>query len=144
MQGSRPSDRSLRAARDLLGVSADADRAQLVRAFRRQARRLHPDISLEPDATQRFGALQAAYRLTLDAAELDPPDETPVASAKSGATQVEHRDPTVRLDTTLADGVPAARNGGPRRVAWLVAGPVHVRPPDGPASGAAPTSPGEP
>ncbi|HEY3527722.1 MAG TPA: DnaJ domain-containing protein [Nocardioides sp.] len=143
MPDSRPSDPSLRVARDLLGVSADADRGQLGRAFRRHARRLHPDISLEPDATERFVALQAAYRLALDAAEHDSPDDTRAASGTSAATGVAHRDQIVVLDTTLAGGVHAARSCGPRQVAWLVAGPVQVRPLDR-ASGAGPITPGEP
>jgi hypothetical protein len=150
MQGARPHDRSVRAARDLLGVAADADPAQLARAYRRRARRLHPDISLEPDATERFWALQAAYHLALEAAPGAAPDAArPTTSMATTSTTaapitIEHRDPTVSLGTSPTRGFPAAtRNGVRRHVAWLVAGPVHVEPAHRAVSGAAsPTSPG--
>ena len=141
MQARRPPDRSVQAARELLGVAADAGRPQLIRAYRRQARRLHPDISLEPHATERFWALQAAYQLALDAA---PPNEPPAvaaspAAARGPATGAAHRDPTVVLHTTPARAVSPSTGPGPRHVAWLVAGPVRVRPSHGPVPGVAST-----
>jgi hypothetical protein len=114
MEVPRPHDRSVqpsvRAARELLGVAADADSAQLARAYRSLARRLHPDVSVEPDATERFSALQAAYRLALDAA---PP-----------------HDPTAPVDSAATVAPAPAEQRPPRlHVPWLVAGPVRVQPP---------------
>lgn len=97
---------SVGAAWQLLGVSPDADSAQLTRAYRRLARRLHPDVSGEPDATERFSALQAAYHLALEALRRDDPPATAA--------------PTV---------APAPRRHPRPHVPWLVAGPVRVQPP---------------
>jgi hypothetical protein len=118
MSGRRPSDSSVRDARQLLGVPADAGRSQLAHAYRSQARRLHPDVSPEPDAAQRFLALEAAYRLVLsavgdavDAARAD----APVATAPSTLAA-----PPARVGAFSSHG----RSG-----AWLSVGPVRVEPP---------------
>jgi hypothetical protein len=149
MQG--PPQGSLRSARELLGVGADADAAQLASAYRRQARRLHPDISLEPDATEQFWALQAAYRLALDAARHDaPPPAGPTAAAPT-PTPIQtpkptgHREPMVLLGAPLGGGVPAttSRGGATWVSGWFVAGPVQVQPPHRPELGAAGTPPGD-
>lgn len=139
MPGAARPESSVRAARALLGVPADADPAQLARAYRRQARRIHPDTSVAPDATERFWALQAAYRLALDAALVAARPDTPTVQTP---TPVAHRDPTVVLGTPRPDGLAASRTASPRPVEWLLAGPVRVQPPRPP--GAAPTSRGEP
>jgi DnaJ domain len=152
MQRPRPDERAVRAARELLGVAADAGPAQLARAYRSKARRLHPDVSLEPDATQRFWALEAAYHLALDAASdavAAARDHAPTSTAVStGAattapTRSELRDPTVLLGIPLTGDVPASNNDGRRPVPWLAAGPVRVQPPQDPVSRAAPPSSGE-
>ena len=39
---------------DVLGVRRDADADTLKRAYRRLARKYHPDVSKEPDATQDY------------------------------------------------------------------------------------------
>jgi hypothetical protein len=118
VQAARSPRPSLRRARELLGVAAHADAAQLARAYRRQARLLHPDISVEPDATERFWMLQAAYQVALAAAPSDVPRP---------AARVEHQDPTVVLADPAAVDRPATAGPG-RGVAWLAAGPVHVEP----------------
>jgi hypothetical protein len=108
----------LHRARELLGVAAHADAAQLARAYRRQARLLHPDLSVEPDATEQFWMLHAAYRVALAAAQSDAP---------RSPARVEHQDPTVVLADPAAGDRSAARGPG-RGVVWLAAGPVHVEP----------------
>jgi hypothetical protein len=55
-------------ARSALGVTADATPAQVGSAFRKLARRLHPDVNERHDAAPRFDALVAAYRIALEAA----------------------------------------------------------------------------
>ena len=46
----------------MLGVSYSATDAQIRRAFRHQARRLHPDVCADPDAPERFRSLVAAFK----------------------------------------------------------------------------------
>jgi molecular chaperone DnaJ len=48
---------------ELLGVDRRADDADLKRAFRRKARELHPDVSDEPDAQERFREVVEAYEV---------------------------------------------------------------------------------
>src|SRR3712207_5254272 len=46
---------------DVLGVGRDADAATIKRAYRSQARALHPDVSQDPEAADRFTELSRAY-----------------------------------------------------------------------------------
>lgn len=46
----------------ILGVPQDANMASIKLAYRRLARRYHPDVSSEPDASERFAAITEAYR----------------------------------------------------------------------------------
>ncbi|MCD6351121.1 MAG: J domain-containing protein, partial [Armatimonadetes bacterium] len=51
----------------VLGVSRDASAEEIRRAYRRQARRCHPDVSPDdPEAEQRFKQLTEAYRVLSD------------------------------------------------------------------------------
>jgi molecular chaperone DnaJ len=47
----------------VLGVARDADDATIKKAFRRLARELHPDVSDEPDADERFKEVVEAYEV---------------------------------------------------------------------------------
>jgi len=102
----------------VLGVSTEASRQDITRAYRRAASAAHPDTRpRDPDATARFRAVTDAYDLLSDAgrrAEYDrqhPPADT----------------------TARWPGPPplAGRPYGPP--VW--AGPVHIEPPDGHAPG---------
>ncbi len=46
---------------DILGVSRKASEADIKKAYRRLARKYHPDVSKEPDAAQRFKEMKEAY-----------------------------------------------------------------------------------
>ena len=48
---------------ELLGIERTATEAEVKKAFRRLARELHPDVSQEPDAQERFRAVAEAYEV---------------------------------------------------------------------------------
>ena len=49
-----------------LGVSRDASKEEIQKAYRKLARKYHPDVSKEPDAEARFKALSEAYEVLKD------------------------------------------------------------------------------
>lgn len=51
----------------LLGVEPDADQATIKGAYRRLARKYHPDLSQEPDAEARFKEVAEAWQVLKDA-----------------------------------------------------------------------------
>jgi curved DNA-binding protein len=50
----------------ILGVPRDADDESIKKAYRRLARKYHPDVSKEPDATARFQEVGEAYETLKD------------------------------------------------------------------------------
>jgi molecular chaperone DnaJ len=46
---------------EVLGVSRDADAETIKKAFRARARELHPDVSTDPEAAEKFSRLAEAY-----------------------------------------------------------------------------------
>jgi molecular chaperone DnaJ len=53
---------------DVLGVSRDADEAEIKKAFRKLARELHPDVNNhDPDAEEKFKEAAEAYEILSDA-----------------------------------------------------------------------------
>jgi len=48
---------------EVLGVARDASEGDLQRAYRKLARKFHPDISEAPDAEERFKELGTAYEV---------------------------------------------------------------------------------
>ncbi len=51
---------------NVLGVARDADQDAIKRAYRRLARKYHPDVSKEPDAKERFQEVGEAYEVLKD------------------------------------------------------------------------------
>lgn len=51
---------------EILGVPRNADEEDIKRAYRRLARRYHPDVSRLPDAEERFKAVTEAYDVLRD------------------------------------------------------------------------------
>ena len=50
----------------VLGVTSNAQLAEIIKAYRRAARTWHPDVCHEPDATEQFKRIQAAYEILQD------------------------------------------------------------------------------
>ncbi|MFM2060339.1 MAG: hypothetical protein RLZZ507_9 [Cyanobacteriota bacterium] len=48
---------------EILGVSRDADKEEIKQAYRRQARKYHPDVNKEPGAEERFKEINRAYEV---------------------------------------------------------------------------------
>ncbi|MEB3217252.1 MAG: molecular chaperone DnaJ [Nostocales cyanobacterium 94392] len=48
---------------EILGVSRDADKEQMKSAYRRLARKYHPDVNKEPGAEERFKEINRAYEV---------------------------------------------------------------------------------
>ena len=51
---------------DVLGVSRDADEAEIKRAYREKVSEYHPDVSDDPDAEEKFNKIQKAKEVLTD------------------------------------------------------------------------------
>ncbi|GAB4340342.1 MAG: molecular chaperone DnaJ [Phototrophicales bacterium] len=51
---------------DILGVSRNASKEEIKKAFRKLARQYHPDVSTAPDAEERFKEINEAYEVLSD------------------------------------------------------------------------------
>ena len=69
---------------EVLGVARGASEEQIKKAFRSLARELHPDVSEEPDAEERFKELVEAYEVLSDAERRDVYDRFGHEGLRSG------------------------------------------------------------
>ena len=77
---------------ELLGVSRDADEGAIKKAFRVLARKLHPDVSEEPDAEVRFREVSEAYEVLSNTETRQLYDRYGHAGLKSGGYQPRNFD----------------------------------------------------
>ncbi|MGC9502471.1 molecular chaperone DnaJ [Baaleninema sp.] len=74
---------------ELLGVSRSADKDEIKRAFRRLARKYHPDVNKEDGAEERFKEINRAYEVLSDPelrTRYDRFGEAGVSSGAAGAS----------------------------------------------------------
>lgn len=69
---------------EVLGVSRNADDAEIKKAFRRLARELHPDVSDAPDAEERFKEVVEAYEVLSSSERRELYDRFGHAGLRSG------------------------------------------------------------
>jgi molecular chaperone DnaJ len=77
---------------ELLGVARNANEGEIKRAFRRLARELHPDVSEEPDAQERFREVVEAYEVLSKTETRELYDRYGHAGLRSGGFEAGHVD----------------------------------------------------
>jgi molecular chaperone DnaJ len=77
---------------ELLGVARDASETEIKKAFRRLARQLHPDVSEEPDAEERFREVSEAYEVLSNSETRQLYDRYGHAGLKGGNFRPSHAD----------------------------------------------------
>lgn len=96
----------------VLGVRPKADESELKTAYRRMAKQYHPDLYHEPDAAERFRAIQHAYEVLSDLrmrARYDvglrmSGEAPPVKSGLGDLSMPDYRSP-LRCGLILAEGI---------------------------------------
>lgn len=110
---------------ELLGVARGASDAEIKKAFRRLARELHPDVSEEPDAEERFREVVEAYEVLSRTETRQLYDRYGHAGLRSGGFQPGHVDFGNLADLFAAffgdDVLFGGRGGGRARGADLAA-----------------------
>ncbi len=75
---------------ELLGVAREADASEIKKAYRRKARELHPDVSDEPDAEERFRRVTEAYEVLSDDQRRATYDRYGEAGLKQGGWEPQY------------------------------------------------------
>ncbi|MGB3203524.1 MAG: molecular chaperone DnaJ [Crinalium sp.] len=70
---------------EILGISRDADKEEIKRAYRRLARKYHPDVNSEPGADEKFKEINRAYEVLSEPEMRSRYDRFGEAGVSSGA-----------------------------------------------------------
>jgi len=97
---------------DVLGVSRSASKDEIKAAFRKMARKFHPDVTKnDPKSTERFKEAQEAYEVLSDPGKRKNYDE--FGHAGVGATPGAEGDPFAAFRRAQAGGGGRSWQGGP-------------------------------
>lgn len=77
---------------EILGVSRNASKEEIKRAYRRLARKYHPDVNKEPGAEETFKEINRAYEVLSEPETRDRYDRFGEAGVSSGAGGFEYGD----------------------------------------------------
>lgn len=88
----------------LLGVASEADAGAIKAGYRRAARSVHPDVNREPDAAERFIAVQRAHDVLSDAGQRRRYDAALRFEAQTQAPPRYERDANVGYRAPLPCG----------------------------------------
>lgn len=112
----------------VLGVSPQASLEEIRMAYRKQARAYHPDLSVDPDAAERFREVNEAYEVLANAEKRRaydyftagmPPLETPEMDPSAPGIPSSVPGSTTVPEQSTSGGTPpspAARGASPHRV----------------------------
>lgn len=114
---------------DILGVNNDASAAEIKAAYRKLARKYHPDVSKEEDAEQHFKEVSEAYEVLKDSekraeydqlrahrqggGDFEPPPgwESSAPFSGGGYTDASGRDFSEFFESIFGGGMGGARSG---------------------------------
>ena len=108
---------------EILGVSRSADKEELKRAYRRLARKYHPDVNKEPGAEDRFKEINRAYEVLSDPemkARFDRFGEAGVSGGSAQGFSTDFSDSFADIFESFFSGFGGAGTQGRRRT-----GPVR-------------------
>lgn len=112
---------------DSLGIDARADAAQLRRAWRRLARRWHPDRAGD-EATATFQKILAAYRILADPLARAEYDSRRVRHARARADRTDDASAAPARPACAGGATACARCGSSRTIQELFSAWLAIRP----------------
>jgi len=102
---------------ETLGVSRDADKEEIKRAYRRLARKYHPDVNKEPGAEERFKEINRAYEVLSEPeirARYDRFGEAGVSGAGAAGFSQDFSDSFADIFESFFSGFAGGGMGGPQ------------------------------
>ncbi|OCQ91100.1 molecular chaperone DnaJ [Oscillatoriales cyanobacterium USR001] len=113
---------------EILGVSRDADKEEIKRAYRRLARKYHPDVNNEPGAEERFKEINRAYEVLSEPetrARFDRFGEAGVSGAGAGGFGQDFGDSFADIFESFFSGFAGGGAGAAQQQGRRRTGPVR-------------------